>query len=44
MVPRRAEVAVLESALQRSIGEKRLLVDIAHGLDVDQLTDKHGFF
>ncbi len=44
VVPRRAEVAVLESALQRSIGEKRLLVDIAHGLEVDQLTGRHGFF
>lgn len=44
VVPRRAEEAVLESALQRSIGEKRLLVDIAHGLDVDELTGKHGFF
>lgn len=44
VVPRRAEEAVLERALQRSVSEKRLLVDIAHGLDLDQLTGKHGFF
>ncbi|HTV03194.1 MAG TPA: NTP transferase domain-containing protein [Luteitalea sp.] len=44
VVPRRAEDDVLSRALQRSVGEKRLLVDIAHGLEVDALTERHGFF
>ncbi len=44
VVPRQYEEQVLEMALQHASNEKRLLVDIAQGIAVDELTQKYGFF
>ncbi|MCU0949685.1 MAG: NTP transferase domain-containing protein [Burkholderiaceae bacterium] len=44
VVPRRVEREVIATALRAAGNEKRLQIDIAQGIDVDQLTEKYGFF
>lgn len=44
IVPRRVEDRVVEQALNNGVNEKRLLLDISQGIDVDELTTKYGFF
>lgn len=44
VVPRRVEREVIETALRNAGNEKHLLIDIAQGIGVDELTSKYGFF
>jgi regulator of RNase E activity RraA/CMP-N-acetylneuraminic acid synthetase len=44
IVPRRVEREVIETALRNASSEKHLQIDIAQGIEVDQLTAKYGFF
>jgi regulator of RNase E activity RraA len=44
IVPRRVEREVIATALRNASGEKHLQIDIAQGIEVDQLTAKYGFF
>jgi regulator of RNase E activity RraA/molybdopterin-guanine dinucleotide biosynthesis protein A len=44
IVPRRVEEKVIETALSNGVNEKRLLLDVSQGIDVDELTSKYGFF
>jgi regulator of RNase E activity RraA/CMP-N-acetylneuraminic acid synthetase len=44
VVPRRVEREVVATALRNAANEKHLQIDIAQGIDVDELTSKYGFF
>lgn len=44
VIPKQYEQQVLNMALQHASNEKRLLVDIAQGIEIDELTKKYGFF
>ena len=44
VIPKVVEEQVIEKALQHASNEKRLLVDIAQNINVDELTKKYGFF
>jgi regulator of RNase E activity RraA/molybdopterin-guanine dinucleotide biosynthesis protein A len=44
VVPRRVEREVIDTALRNAGNEKHLLIDIAQGIGVDELTSKYGFF
>lgn len=44
VIPKKHEKRVLEKAFNVIDTEKRILVDIANGIDVATLTKKHGFF
>lgn len=44
IIPQAIESSLITQALASAANEKRLLVDIAQGISVDELTDKYGFF
>jgi regulator of RNase E activity RraA len=44
VVPRGVETAAVESAFKRALAESRLLLDVATGIDMEELTAKYGFF
>ncbi|MCH7339010.1 RraA family protein [Acinetobacter higginsii] len=44
VIPKQYEHQVLNIALQHASNEKKLLVDIAQGINVNELTLKYGFF
>ncbi len=44
VVPKEIESLVINEVVKKIEVEKRLLVDISLGLDVDEIIDKHGFF
>lgn len=44
VIPKQYEDQVLNIALQHASNEKKLLVDIAQGIHVNELTRKYGFF
>ena len=44
VIPRRVEREVIAAALSHAGNEKHLLIDIAQGIQVDELTSKYGFF
>jgi len=44
VVPKEIESLVINEVVKKIEVEKRLLVDISLGLDVDKIIDKHGFF
>ncbi|MBK1690094.1 RraA family protein [Rubrivivax gelatinosus] len=44
VIPRQVEKQVVATALSNASNEKRLLIDIAQGIEVDALTEKYGFF
>lgn len=44
VIPKVLEEQVIAKALQHASNEKKLLVDIAQNINVDELTQKYGFF
>lgn len=44
VIPRRIEQSVLDDALRIATNEKRIIIDISEGADVDKLTREYGFF
>ena len=44
VIPRRIEQAVLVDALRIATNEKRIIIDISEGADVEKLTREYGFF
>lgn len=44
VIPKRVERQVLDAALKVATNEKRILIDISVGAEVDQLTREYGFF
>lgn len=44
IVPRKVEQVIIQRALENAIREKRLLLDVAQGMDAEVLTEKYGFF
>ncbi|HVI26025.1 MAG TPA: NTP transferase domain-containing protein [Xanthomonadaceae bacterium] len=44
VIPRRVEASVLDAALRVATNEKRILIDISEGAEVERLTREYGFF
>lgn len=44
VIPKKVEDLLIEKALMHASNEKKLLVDIAQNINVDELTKKYGFF
>ena len=44
VVPRAVERRVIGEALAQAVKERRLLLDVSAGIDVDELTRRYGFF
>lgn len=44
VIPRKAERSVLDAALKTATNEKRILIDISVGAEIDHLTREYGFF
>lgn len=44
VIPKKHEAEVLKRVFHIISTEKNILVDIAHGIDLGELTDEHGFF
>lgn len=44
VIPKKHEDKILKRAFEVIKTESNILVDIANGVDVDQLTKEHGFF
>jgi regulator of RNase E activity RraA len=44
VIPRRVEASVLDAALRVATNEKRILIDISEGAEVERLTREYGIF
>lgn len=44
VIPRQKEKEILEEAMQRMKNERQILIDIAQGIQTDELVQRYGFF